>query len=44
LFGPIVTGNTHGPSIFRVKAESEELAIEIVKNSPKIDIDSESAD
>jgi len=28
------------PSIFRVEAESEELAIEIVKNSLKIDIDS----
>jgi len=32
-------GKHGGPSIFRVKAESEELAIEIVKNSPKIDID-----
>jgi len=32
-------GAPHGPSIFRVEAESEELAIEIVKNSPKIDID-----
>ena len=26
-----------GGSIFRVEAESEELAIEIVRNSPKID-------